>query len=121
MSAARLPALRVPREYDALYIAHSEIRDIQMGSVVFIGPPGYSGQGVYSIPFEDCHRGELRRIIWAPGDRYQTRMDTWPTEHGQWFTKEQFQKLAPRRVCGVVKAITPEFHEFLITRTPRFA
>jgi len=110
-SESALPA------YDAILINHANMApDVPRGSIAFIEPPGIHGEGIYSVPFEERHLGDLRRLCVVNGG-YQLRIDAWP-EHGQPkpITRAELLAIGLRRVAGIARPFTNDFAEMLRRR-----
>lgn len=115
MSAQIIPGPeRADRPYEALFINHRNMEpEVPRGSIAFIEPPGFSGDGIYSIPFADGkHYGDIRRIFFR-GDGYGMKMDNWPDHGLDVLSKSDLERVAPRRVAGIARPFTNDFAEFL--------
>src|SRR5438270_482736 len=108
-----MSALPTPRTideaYDAVYVRTDNMApDVPRGSIAFIEPPGYRGEGIYSVPYGGQHVGDLRRIYWF-GSGFRLQIDNWPKDDEPTLvSREDLTNLGVRRVAGVAKAFTNE-------------
>ena len=101
------------RDYRILFIGHNHMApEIRRDSVVFLCEPGYRGEGVYALPYEGMHHGDLRRISPQSPDRIRLSMDNWPSEP-QWLDREALKRCEPCKVAGVVNPFDRDFTDFL--------
>lgn len=95
---------------DAVLIEHVNMSPaIERGSVVFLAPPGLTGEGVYSL--SKLHRADIRRVQ-PMGDKLCVTMDNLETPP-LYLTRAELEGLLPRRVMGVALALTADFRDFL--------
>ena len=107
--------LQTPACYAAVLVDHDNMApEIPLGSVAFLAEPGFTGEGIYSLPHEGRHHGDIRRIC-HQGDHWLVKMDNWPGEPHR-LSAGELRDLAPSRVVGVASAYTVEFSQFLRTR-----
>ena len=83
----------------AVLIEHRNMEpDVPWGSLVFLDVPGFKGEGIYLIPFQGSHTGDLKRIT-GYGERWRVKADNWPGDP-EWHSARQLIDLVPARVGG---------------------
>ena len=101
--------------FAAVLIEHRNMEPaIPFGSLVFLAEPGFSGEGIYSLPTDGQHQADVRRIR-GHGERWFVGMDDLPGE-GYWLTAQQLRDMAPARVVAIVKPLTADFTRYLQSR-----
>lgn len=103
-----------PGGYDVLYVDHGYMApEIPPGSIAFLDPPGFSGDAVYSVPYDRQHLGNLRRIS-GNGTGYLLQLDNWPPHDPPLVIgKADLDGLGVRRVAGLTRPMTSSFGEFI--------
>jgi hypothetical protein len=104
-----------PRTFRAILIRHNRIHDLPIGSVAFLRPPGFSGEGLYSFPH--AHRADdVMRVCCAGTDRFEVMADGAHRTRGLFMTSAELDRLGVQRVAGHAIALTNDFADFLVNR-----
>ncbi len=108
-----MTGLAIPsaREFAAIHFRSRNMEpEIAFGSVVFLGEPGFHGDGIYSI---DPEGRDIRRV-YCQGSYWTAKTDNAPFRFD--FSHDQLLDLAPRPVVGITTPYTVEFSNFLQAR-----
>lgn len=94
-------------------IHHNNVKDLRHGDVAFLAPEGFTGEGIYSVPFDGRHVGDIRRVHHCGLNRWRMAVDDDRFTVDE-LTLDELRGMGLCRVVGAASAFTNDFQDFLV-------